>query len=137
MNSIMSIALSGMQAARQRLEVASNNIANAATTGALPVSGGTTSAYQPQRVDQHSVASGGVATTVSPVDPAIVTAYQPDSPQANQDGQVAAPNVDLVGEVINQRAAFQAYQASARLVGVANELDKTLLGSLGTKPHGA
>jgi flagellar basal-body rod protein FlgC len=130
MNSIASTALSGLQAARQRLDVAGNNIANAATAGALPAAGvGGAAASAPQR------AAGGIGAPLSLVDPAIVTSYQRNSSAAGQNGLEAAPNVDLVGAVIDQKAALQAYEASAQLVRVAGRLDKTLLDSTGTKPH--
>jgi flagellar basal-body rod protein FlgC len=64
-----------------------------------------------------------------------VTSYQPDSPAADRNGRVAAPNVDLVGEVINAKAALQAYQTSARLVRVTGQLDQALLDSTATGPR--
>jgi flagellar basal-body rod protein FlgC len=138
MNSITANALSGLQAARQRLDVASNNIANAASVGALPAASGSgVAAFTPQRVNQQSVESGGVATSITPVSPAIVTAYQPHSSSADAAGLVAAPKVDLTSEIINQKAAFQAYAASARLVSAAGQLDRALLGGTATTPHHA
>jgi flagellar basal-body rod protein FlgC len=124
MNSIASIALSGLQAATQRLDIASNNIANAATPASTP-----------QRVDQQSLPDGGVGTSVSLVDPALLTAAQSDTSAVAQSGLETAPNVDLVSEIINQKSAFQAYQASAQLVRVSGELDQTLLDSTGAKPR--
>src|SRR5476649_626387 len=106
MSSITSIALSGMQAARERLNIASDNIANAATVGALSAArGGGAAAYTPQRVNQQSAAGGGVATSLSSLDPAILTTYQPDYSAADRTGLEAAPNVDLASEVINQKSA--------------------------------
>ena len=53
MNSIPSIALSGMNAAQTSLAVAGNNIANAATDG-----------FRRQRVAQQADAGGGTSTRV-------------------------------------------------------------------------
>jgi flagellar basal-body rod protein FlgC len=47
MSSISTIALSGMNAAARRLEVSASNIANAASTGALPNADGTVPAGAP------------------------------------------------------------------------------------------
>jgi flagellar basal-body rod protein FlgC len=137
MNSIASIALSGLQAASQRLEVASNNIANAASTSALPESGSNgASTYAAQQVNQQTQAGGGVGTSVSLVDPAILTAAQSGPSSASQNGLETGSDVDLTGQVIEQKAALQAYQASAQLVNVANQLDTTLLHSTDTTiPH--
>ena len=59
MNSISSIALSGLQAAQLRVSSAGHNIANAMTPG-----------FRRQVVAQQSVQGGGVATTIerSPVE---------------------------------------------------------------------
>jgi flagellar hook-associated protein FlgK len=58
MNSITSIALSGLQGAQQRVGSAGHNIANALTPG-----------FRRQVVAQQAVQGGGVATTIerSPV----------------------------------------------------------------------
>lgn len=54
MKPVSTIALSGMQAARVQLDVASNNIANAQTPG-----------FRRQVVNQQAQPEGGVSTTVS------------------------------------------------------------------------
>ncbi|HEY2976887.1 MAG TPA: flagellar basal body rod protein [Burkholderiaceae bacterium] len=54
MNSISSIALSGLQAAQLRASSAGHNIANAMTPG-----------FRRQVVAQQAVDSGGVATTIA------------------------------------------------------------------------
>jgi flagellar hook-associated protein FlgK len=58
MNTLSSIALSGLQAAQTRMASSAHNIANAATPG-----------FHRQRVAQQSAPGGGVATTLqrSPV----------------------------------------------------------------------
>jgi flagellar hook protein FlgE len=53
MNSISSIALSGLSAAMLRLDAAGNNIANSQTPG-----------YRRQSVSQTEDAQGGVSTTI-------------------------------------------------------------------------
>ena len=53
MNSIRSVALSGLQAAQQQLAVAANNVANADTPG-----------FHRQRLEQQAVPGGGTATLV-------------------------------------------------------------------------
>jgi flagellar hook protein FlgE len=54
MNSLSSIARSGMAAAQSRMDVAGHNIANAATA-----------AFRRQQVQQQSLPGGGVATQVT------------------------------------------------------------------------
>eukprot|EP01035_Chromulina_nebulosa_P051578 gene51578-70242_t len=48
MSSISTIALSGMNAATRRLEVSASNIANVASTGALPDASGAVAAGAPR-----------------------------------------------------------------------------------------
>src|SRR5215813_6389163 len=114
MNSILSNAISGMQAATRRLEVSARNVANALTNGALPdaqgnFAPGVPQAYTPSRVDQVDQAGGGTRAIVSPIVPGYVPTYDPTAPYANADGQVAAPNVDLVGEAAQQLIARYAF----------------------------
>ncbi len=131
MDSILSIALSGMDAARQHLDAAASNIANMQTMGALPdaASGNAPQPYTPIMVSQHSLAGGGVATSLAPVTPPTVPAYAPSLPFADRTGLVAAPNVDLATQGVDQLMAAQAYAASASLVGVSGNLEQQLLNS--------
>jgi flagellar basal-body rod protein FlgC len=46
---------------------------------------------------------------------------------ANANGQVAAPNVDLTNEAVQQSVARCEFAANATVVQVASEMMKTLL----------
>ena len=99
-----------MQAATRRLEVSASNVANVRSDGALPDAQGNYAAdaprpYTPLRVDQVDLATGGTRAVVSEVSPSYVATYDPSAPYANQDGLVAAPNVDLTEEAIQQLIA--------------------------------
>jgi flagellar basal-body rod protein FlgC len=129
---ILAIAVSGLSAASLRVNVAASNIANASTTGPLPASGGSgTSAYVPLRVDQIAQSSGstpgGTVATVSTVSPSFVAQYDPGAPFANQDGLVAAPNVDLVDEFVQLEIAKNSFIASAKVIQAYAEMTDTLL----------
>jgi flagellar basal body rod protein FlgC len=52
-----------------------------------------------------------------------------------RSGADAAASVDPVGEIVNQKAALQAYRASARLVRVGDQLDQAVLDATGTTPR--
>jgi flagellar basal-body rod protein FlgC len=130
MSSILSIAASGLAAASRRLEVSAGNVANALDNGPLPGAPNPTGAppaYVPQRLDQTAVAGGGTATTVTNVSPSYVSSYDPTAPYADKNGQVAAPNVDLASEAIQQITARYAFAANAKVVQVDAEMMKTLL----------
>jgi flagellar basal-body rod protein FlgC len=138
MDAIIANALSGLTAARQRLEVSAANVANANSDGVVPGSSSDPQApqvYTPLRVEQVPLVSGGTFATVLPVDPRLVRRFVPDSPAANADGIIASPNVDLVGEGINQLTATQAYKANLRLIQVAQELERETADMLGRNRH--
>jgi flagellar basal-body rod protein FlgC len=132
MSSMLSIAISGMQAAAARLEVSARNVANAGSAGALPDAQGNypadaPRAYTPQRVDQVDLSGGGTQAVVSNVAPSYVPAYDPGAPFANADGQVASPNVDLTEEAIQQLVARYTFAANARVVTAYDQMAKSLL----------
>ena len=132
MSSVLSIAISGMQAAATRLQASASNVANAGSAGALPDaqgnnSAGATRAYTPLRVDQVDLAGGGTQAIVSNVSPSYVPTYDPGAPYANADGQVASPNVDLTEEAIQQLVARYTFAANARVVTAYDQMVKSLL----------
>jgi flagellar basal-body rod protein FlgC len=123
-------ALSGMNAAARRLEVSASNTVNARTTGTVPDANGRTTAYQPQDVHQQAVPGGGVTSTVVSRPNGIVRAYDPDSPDADPNGMVGAPNVDLAGEAVTQLTAKLDYQAALKVMKVADDMLKSTLDTL-------
>jgi flagellar basal-body rod protein FlgC len=139
--STLSIATSGLSAASLRLNVAANNIANQLTTGPLPASSGSSSsgsgstntgasfppAYTPQQVNQTAQASGGTVATVSTVSPGTVAQFDPSAPYANQDGEVAAPNVDLASQFVQLLTAKYSFAANAKVIQAYNNTTQSLL----------
>ena len=127
--SATTIALSGMNAASLRLQVAARNIANARSYGALPganVPDDAPQAYVPQRVDQVATA-GGTSARVTPVSPASVPVYDPTAPYSDENGMVAAPNVDLASELVEVLVAKYTFAANAAVVRAESEMMKSLL----------
>jgi flagellar basal-body rod protein FlgC len=131
MSSIFAIAASGMAAASRRLEVSASNIANMSDTGPLPGAGASNAAaypaaYAPKRLDQIAVA-GGTAVTVTTVSPSYVPSYDPSAPYADKSGMVAAPNVDLANEVVQQITARYAFALNAKVMQAGSDMMKALL----------
>lgn len=132
MSSISTIAVSGMSAAARRLEVSASNVANVTSTGALPNADGTVpagapQAYAPLELVQTASAGGGTQTTVTTVTPSTTAVYDPQAPFANQNGLVAAPNVDLAQEMISQLLASYSFVANATVMRADNRMTRTLL----------
>ena len=119
------ISASGMTAERQRLDIAAENISNAETT--RTASGGT---YRRKMVVLEEVpatsfrtrfssllnrtaSKGGVKVTEIVEDQRdLYPVYNPDHPDANEEGYVMMPNVDLVKETIDGMSATRAYEAN-------------------------
>ena len=132
MSSISTIALSGMNAASRRLEVSASNVANVTSTGALPDADGTVPAgapraYTPLELVQTANADGGTETTVTTVTPSTTAVSDPQAPFANQNGLVAAPNVDLAQEMINQLMASYSFAANATVMKADDRMTGALL----------
>jgi flagellar basal-body rod protein FlgC len=132
MSSILSIAASGLAAASQRLQVSAENVANASSDGPLPSASAAVQAqfpqaYVAQQVNQVATAGGGTQAAVSAVQPGTVTAYNPNAPYADANGNVAAPNVDYANEAFQQMLANYQYAANAGVIRVASQMLATLI----------
>jgi flagellar basal-body rod protein FlgC len=110
------IAVSGLRAQRTRMNIIANNIANWETTR-TPEGG----AFRRQMVvmrgnqirpganpDQVGVRVKRVTSDLSPLRPV----FQPGHPDANEDGYVFYPNIDLAVEQVDLLAAQRAYEAN-------------------------
>lgn len=136
MPSAIPIALSGALAAQTRLSNSAANVANLRTAGALPgvdgaVPAGAPRAYVAVRTVQQSVAGPdgqgqGTRAIARPANPAILAELSPDSPFTDGDGRIAVPNVDLVGERVEQITAAAAYKAAIAVIKTQDELDREL-----------
>ena len=117
--SAMDIAASGLSAERGRMNVIASNLANARTTRGAD--------GQPyQRLDPVFVARPVAATSFDPVLRSIKEVslagvrpdtspgemiYDPGHPDANAQGYVQYPNVNVVTEMVNLMTASRAYEA--------------------------
>jgi flagellar basal-body rod protein FlgC len=123
--SAMNVAATGMTAQQLRMDVISENIANANTTRTQDGS-----AYRRKTVvfEEKSTTSfdnilngylnqyqpNGVKMTQIVEDQSdLRLVYEPDNPDANEDGYVEYPNVDTVTEMTNLIDSSRAYEASA------------------------
>lgn len=126
-SSTSSISASGMKAAATRLEASASNIANAYSSGPMPDATGATTAYAPVTVTQSDVKGGGVSARIVNAGDPYVSTYDPSSPDADTEGLVATPNVDMASELVNALTARISYEASTKTMKVANDMQKTTL----------
>lgn len=123
--SSMNISASGMTAQRTRLDVASENIANMETTRTegggpyrrkvvvLQEKGNSTFRRALQQASAGYTQSGGVKVTQIAEDKReLKPVYNPDHPDADANGYVLMPNVDLVKETVDSMSATRSYEAN-------------------------
>lgn len=129
--SAMNVSATGMTAQQMRMDIIAENIANANTTRTEKgeayrrknvvfqekdttsfdhILSGYMSHYQPN----------GVKVTKIVEDPSdLRLVYEPDNPDANEDGYVEYPNVDTVTEMTNLIDASRSYEASVTAFNAA------------------
>ena len=121
----ISTALTGLAAASKKVEASASNIANMGSAGSLdPAS--PNQPYQALTTVQTANGAGGVTATNIPKTPGFVNAYAPDSPFANAEGMVGAPNVDLAEEAVNLKIAEITYKANVSVLKTADEMAEEL-----------
>lgn len=125
------IALSGLNAASRKVDAAASNIANMTTSGALDPADGpapcqavTTAQSTVSGTDGEAL---GVESRVVPTNRPFVPAYDPDSPFANADGLIGAPDVNLAEEAVNLQIASTTYKANLKTIQVASDMQDALL----------
>lgn len=140
----ISVAASGLTAERVRMDVTSENLANADTTN-----GANGQPYQEQEVQlqtvggsnsfsnllsgamgssSNSVPAGGVEVTgivnSSTPDQEV---YDPGDPSANSQGYVKMPNVSSVNEMVDMIDESRSYESDVTAMSTAKEMfEKTL-----------
>ncbi|MDB2414596.1 flagellar basal body protein [Rickettsiales bacterium] len=126
-NGPMNIALSGLRAAEKRLQVSANNVANSRSTVTTDANGNQIlKPYQPQEVVLSSQERGGVLSQVKDTDKEAVQTYEPGNPDADANGIISIPNVDLAEELVKQFGASVDYKANIKVI----ERQQVMLGAL-------
>jgi flagellar basal-body rod protein FlgC len=123
----ISIAVSGLNAASLRLSTAASNIANSQDTAPLTPQPGDPQPYQPVDVNQTAAPGGGTQAVQQPVTPASNAIYDPSSPFADGNGNVASPNVDLAQQLVNASIASTSYDANLKVIQTAQKMQGYLL----------
>ena len=142
--SIFRISGAGLSAQRKWLQATASNIANVETTETEE--GG---AYVPRRVRFREIGFGEVLRRITGSDRsaarggqagAAVNAvevletrnptkwvFEPENPNANEEGYVEKPNINLVKEMSNLMLASRAYEANVSVMNAAKSMMKKAL----------
>ncbi|SDJ01989.1 flagellar basal body rod protein FlgC [Salimicrobium halophilum] len=131
---------SGLTAQRLRMDVASSNIANADSTRATRNEDGEWEPYrrkmvsfQPQeksfrsflqQASNRSATPGeGVrATKITEDDEPFKNVYQPNHPDADENGYVQMPNVDPLREMVDIMSATRSYEANVTSMNASKNM---------------
>ena len=108
----------GMSVQQTFLEIIARNIANAETTR-LPNG----KPYQRQVGTARSGANGPTASITTDTSPGRLV-YDPGHPDANEQGYVRYPNVDVQKEVVDLMLVRRMYEANATVFNVAKRMLK-------------
>jgi len=138
----LNINASALTAQRLRMDVVSSNIANASTTRGAFVDGkwepyqrkmvvmaprekafdsvlqGEMKKQQAAQTQHQGVRVTGIVQDQTP----FKTVYDPTHPDADQDGNVLMPNVDISKEMIDMLAASRAYEANVTAFNSAKSM---------------
>ncbi|MGI6707448.1 MAG: flagellar basal body rod protein FlgC [Clostridia bacterium] len=133
----LDVSASALTAQRLRMDVISQNIANANTT--RTEEGGEATPYrrkvvvfQPQEKEPFSAflsaeksqfSGAGVKVTQIEEDPSpFKLMYEPGHPDADEDGYVRLPNVDIVKEMTDMISATRSYEANVTAINAAKSM---------------
>lgn len=125
------IAVSGLRSQRTRMNVIANNVANALTTR-TPQGG----AFRRQlavfrgnqlrpalRADKFGVEVSRIKPDISPLRPV----YNPGHPDANAEGYVNYPNVDVAVEMADLVSSQRAYEANVAVIVSASRMGEAAM----------
>jgi flagellar basal-body rod protein FlgC len=130
------ISASGLTAQRLRMDIIAQNIANVNTTrtedgtpyrrktvvfeerGEVPFS-----QYLSGASRQQYLTGGGVRVSAIVEDPSpFKEVYDPSNPDADENGIVRMPNVDIVTEMVNMISATRAYEANVTALNASKSM---------------
>ena len=120
---IFNVAGSAMSAQSQRLNVVSSNIANADSTTSAD---GKT--YRAKQVVFQAVPTANAGATGVKVQQVVEDqsplkmVHDPNNPQADENGYVAMPNVNVVEEMVNMISASRSYQTNVETMNAAKTM---------------
>ncbi|WP_418790251.1 flagellar basal body rod protein FlgC [Phosphitispora sp. TUW77] len=130
------ISASGMTAQRMRMDLISENIANINTT--RTEAGGTYrrkvavfEARKPDNdfarilgktIEQQKIGRGVRVVEINEDQSPFKMVYDPNHPDANEQGYVSMPNVNIVTEMVNMISATRSYEANVTAIQASKDI---------------
>lgn len=122
---VFHVSASALSAQRQRMNVIASNMANAHST--RTAEGGayrrqdvvfSTESLQASQAGLEGVKVSSIVRDESP----FKMIYDPGHPDADTDGFVAMPNVNIIEEMVNMMMASRAYEASVSAFNISKAM---------------
>lgn len=134
------VSASGLTAQRMRMDIVSSNIANAETTRATINENGE---YEPYRrkiavfgekdksfshmlqnaiTNEKKVGGGVRVSQIAEDESPFKLVYQPNHPDANEEGYVQLPNVDPLKEMVDLMSATRSYEANVTSINASKSM---------------
>jgi flagellar basal-body rod protein FlgC len=131
MYDVLDVIANGLSTARTRMNVLASNIANAQTTrtaeggpykrrDVVVMSHSENSAFSTE-LDQASLQKPSVAAVVADQSQGRLV-YEPNHPDANEDGYVEYPNINVVESMTDLMTISRLYQANATALESARKM---------------
>ncbi|WP_055071323.1 flagellar basal body rod protein FlgC [Clostridium massiliamazoniense] len=121
--SSMRISASGLSAERLRMDIIANNVANSNTTR---TDSGT--AYRrkiavfKENLDSELKPKGVKAVAIREDNSELKAKYDPTHPDANEEGYVLMPNVNILNEMADMIAASRSYEANVNTLNASKSM---------------
>jgi flagellar basal-body rod protein FlgC len=139
------VSASGLSAERLAMDTIANNIANVNTT--RTAEGGPFKRQLVVYAQKNEPTAAAAGATDDTTDPALSSAgvqvvgivndqspdrlvYDPGHPDADANGYVHMPNVDVVKEMVDMMAASRAYEANVTAIQESRQIGNATLGLL-------
>jgi flagellar basal-body rod protein FlgC len=125
LSKIFSIAGSAMSAQSTRLNVTASNLANAGSVGGSPRE--TYRAHQPvfasysEGFGNDGIAGVRLIDIVQSTAP-LKAQYQPEHPQADENGYIYVSDVEVAEEMVNMLSASRSYQNNVEMINTTKDL---------------
>lgn len=124
MNDVFRISASALSAQALRLNTTASNLANAESAAGPDgkVYRAKQVVFQTAPIDGKAESAGVSVSRVVEDTSAPRKLYEPKNPQADPDGYVSLPNVNVVDEMVNMISASRSYQTNVEVMNTAKAL---------------
>ncbi len=132
----INISASGLTAQRLRMDLISSNIANVNTTKAedgnpykrkMPVFAAKLQDEMDKLKGEEEMGNGVEVVSVKDSDKPYKLVHNPQHPEADQDGYVRMPNINIVEEMTDMISASRAYEANVTALNSAKSMAQSAL----------